>query len=295
MGLASAEGGAHFRVPDARTSIALSTRTGGAPLVSAQVGDVPTSLLLDTGAYDHLLTASFAARVVAASPTGKTSAILDHANHRVETERFGEVSLALPGWSPLAPIRPMTIDDRGPRRLRVNVGGLFSPQRLLAGAARGAVGPDVVSFDFTTRELVGETSIDGEARLKGHPVFAGIAPRCGDSYVLAATVEGKEAQLLVDTGSFTTDLKGHSAPGRALDARTSPSKEFYGVGGAIATRMLAGAKVNAGKLSTTLDVPIIDDARGRTSCAHDGVLGMDVLIRCVLVIDPSKMRVACDG
>ncbi len=286
----SAAGAGSFHAHEGRTRIALNPPGGrmrlGLPTVSVTVAGKPTSMVLDTGAADHLLHASFARGLTEGEASGRVT-VIDHASHRVDAERLTPVSFAVEGWSPLSDIQPLSIEDHGIGHAGVAIGGILSPQRL-------APGDGVVSIDFLTKEMVEEGDADGELRLGQRRNFVGIAPRCGGGYVLAATVDGKDASLLVDTGSFTTDLHATSTAGRALAGRTSPARAISGLAGPIGTRTLYGARIKAGKLAATRDLPVIDDAGGRGPCEHDGVLGMDVLARCALVIDPAKMRVACD-
>jgi hypothetical protein len=132
------------------------------------------------------------------------------------------------------------------------------------------------------------------ARVDTHRVSLGTAIRCGTAYILAATVEGKDARLLVDTGASGTDLKGSSAPGRALAGRSSIARDIYAVGGAVTTRVIPDAKLVVGQLSTRLDVQLVEDRAFATRCGSDGVVGMDVLASCVVVIEPNAMRIGCD-
>ncbi len=272
-----------FATAGARTSIDRVGRDRRLPLVHATIAGRPTLMLVDTGAYDHVLEGWFAHALQdgQASPRGAT--VMDHANRKVAVEQWSALTFAIDGWSPLADIRPLALGDenRGPRAL--GVGGILSPQRLVGSAS--------IVLDFPAGEMAEVT--DGAARLTPHGTSMGTAIRCGASYILPATVEGKEAELLVDTGSFTTDLKATSPPGRALAGRSSVSREIYTVGGAVETRALGDAQVKAGELSVKLDIPLVAD-RGRPSrCQSDGVLGMDVLGDCVLVIEAMRMRIAC--
>jgi predicted aspartyl protease len=256
------------------------------PLVHGTIAGKPTLLLLDTGAYDHLLEGWFAAELMDASASGKVAAVVDHANRRVAMDAWSPVSLALDGWGPLGTIRPLATRDQTPGPKAFGVGGILSPQRL----ARD--GPVVI--DFTAGEMAGEDEVRAAARLAARRVSLGTAVRCGNTYAMAATVEGKDARLVVDTGAFATDLKASSAPGRALAGRSSVSRDVYAIGGAVTTRLIADAKVTLGSMSEKLDVAIVNDRGGGARCAGDGVVGMDVLGRCVLVIEATRMRVACD-
>jgi hypothetical protein len=68
---------------------------------------------------------------------------------------------------------------------------------------------------------------------------------------------------------------------------------MYAVGGAMPTRVLSDARVRLGQLDVRLDVPVVLDHPRASRCPSDGVVGMDVLGDCVLVLDASEMRIAC--
>ena len=271
-----------------RTAIELAGHDCRLPLVHAKIAGRPTLMLVDSGAYDHVLEGWFAHELQDAEASGKQALIVDHANRTMAVERWSAVSFALDGWSPLAPIRPVTTGDLTPGPRALGVGGILSPQRLATGSA--------VVLDFPAGEMIALDDASATSRLAARAASLGVALRCGATYVLTASVEGRDAELLVDTGAFATDSKASSVPGRALAGRSSVARDIYAVGGSVPTRMLSDATVKAGKLSVRLDIPLVEDtpARRASRCAGDGVLGMDVLQRCVLAIDAMKMRIACD-
>ena len=256
------------------------------PLVHGTIAGRPTLLLLDTGAYDHLLEGWFASALQDAEASGKSAAVIDHANRRVPMDRWSSVTLALDGIGALGTIRPLTTRDQTPGPRAFGIGGILSPQKLTDGGA--------VVIDFPAGEMARETEDHATTRLAGHSTSLGTAVRCGGAYIIEATIEGKEARLLVDTGAFATDLKATSMPGRALLGRSSVSRDIYAIGGAVQTRALADARVTIAALTKVLDVSIVTDGGSSGRCAGDGVVGMDVLGGCVLVIEATRMRIACD-
>lgn len=268
-----------------RTAIERMGPGGRIPLVHATVAGRPTLLLVDTGAFDHLLEGWFARELQDAEASGRSAAVTDHANRRVTMDQWGAMSFAVDGWSPLGPIRPLVTPDlvAGPRAL--GIGGILSPQRLATGGA--------VVLDFPAREMVAMDAVAAGERLAAHRSSLGTALPCGSTYVIAATVEGKDARLLVDTGASGTDLRASSPAGQALAGRSAVSRDIYAIGGAVGTRMLGDARVTMGQLSTRLDVPLVEDRARASRCPSDGVVGMDVLAECVLVIEASEMRIAC--
>jgi len=256
------------------------------PLVHGTIAGRGTMLLLDTGAYDHLLEGWFAHELADAEASGKTAAVIDHANRTVAMDRWSEVSLALDGWGPLGTIRPLATRDATMGPFTLGIGGIVSPQKLNPGGA--------VVLDFPGGEMVAEDLAHAEARLGGHRVSLGTAIRCGTAYILTGSIEGKEARLIVDTGAAATDLKATSAPGRALTGRSAVARDMVAVGGAVTSRLISDATVILGQLKVRIDVPLVSDRAAMMRCASDGVVGMDVLASCVVVIEPNEMRIACD-
>jgi hypothetical protein len=243
-------------------------------------------LLLDTGAYDHLLEGWFAHELADAEASGKTGAVIDHANRKVVMDRWSEVSLALDGWGPLGTIRPLATRDETMGPFSLGIGGILSPQKLASGGA--------VVLDFPAGEMSMEDPVLAAGRVDARRVSLGTAIRCGSAYTLAATVEGKGARLLVDTGAAATDLKATSVPGRALAGRSSLARDLMAVGGAVPSRVIHDASVAVGQLAVKLDVPLVDDRPLATRCPSDGVMGMDVLASCIVLIQPNAMRIGCD-
>src|SRR5262249_40984607 len=95
-------------------------------------------------------------------------------------------------------------------------------------------------------------------------------------------VESVSATLLVDTGATRTRLVPHSAAAEALRGRSVEQGETRGVGGATERdRRAPAVVVSRGGATTTGDVTI---GSAMNTCAPDGLLGMDALRRCVIVL-----------
>jgi predicted aspartyl protease len=269
-----------------RTPIERVGPTGRIPLVHVTVAGRAARFLLDTGAYDHILEGWFAHELQDAEASGKSAAVMDHANRKVAMDAYSEVSFALDGWGPLGNIRPLATRDPTMGPVTLGIGGILSPQKLARGVA---VVLDFPAGEMRTADLAGATALAG-----AHHTSLGTAIRCGTHYLVAATVEGKEARLLVDTGASGTDLKGSSPAGRALAGRSGIARDLNTVGGAVGARVIPDAKLVVGQLVARLDVQLVDDRAFASRCGSDGVVGMDVLASCVVVIEPNAMRIGCD-
>ncbi len=102
--------------------------------------------------------------------------------------------------------------------------------------------------------------------------------------------------LLVDTGAQHSDIFSTSTAGQKLAAQSAINKEpMYTASGKISARMLKRARVTAGAFSILTDVDVIAGA-GDSSCPRDGVLAMDVLRSCALLLGAeSDLRAVCGG
>ena len=275
-----------FKGEGPHTGILRIGRGRRVPLVHATIATKPTLMLIDTGAYDHLLEGWFAYSLQDAESSGRTTPVLDHASRVVALDQLRDLSFAIDGWTPLPAMRPLVSNDvnRGPRTF--GIGGILAPQKLATDGA--------VVLDFPGDEMLVLEPTRARARLVAHNTALGVAPRCGNGYLIPAKVDGRDAQLLVDTGAYTTDLKITSPAGKALSGRSSISWDVYSVGGPVTARMVSDTPVKVGQLATRLDIPIVDDRKRLSRCPNDGVLGMDVLADCVLVIEPMEMRISCN-
>ena len=255
------------------------------PIVVARLGGQATQLLVDTGAFDHVLDEWFARQLAFSSPTGRGATVIDHGNRRVGMDQMAKVTLDLDGWGEIGSIAPLATKDSNSGLQRLGIGGILSPQRLLA------IGSVVI--DFPGGSLSATDDAAAQRQVTAMPTSLGAAERCGGRYIIRAQVERHDARLLVDTGASNTDLRSSSPPGLALSGRSSASRESTGIGGALNTRVLSDAHVSIAQLARTMDVSVVEDRARRESCPSDGVLGMDVLASCVLAITGSRMQIGC--
>jgi hypothetical protein len=115
----------------------------------------------------------------------------------------------------------------------------------------------------------------------------------GLAYVLPALIEGSPAELLLDTGAQRTDVLLPSRVGRGLLPRSQPNKDaVFAASGKLMTRIVHSAHVRVGEWSMTTDVDIVPGQMDRT-CPRDGVVSMDVLQSCVLVLGRDTFMGRC--
>jgi hypothetical protein len=118
-------------------------------------------------------------------------------------------------------------------------------------------------------------------------------PIKGLAFVLPATVDAQRVDLLVDTGAQHSDVFTSSIVGQRLAAQSVVNKEpMYTASGKISARKLKGARVGAGSFSVVTDVDLIAGV-GDASCPRDGVIAMDVLRSCTLLLGRSRIYGRC--
>jgi hypothetical protein len=267
------------------------------PLVAGTVAGHPTMMLVDSGSNVHVLSGWLARKLsLPLTPSGDRGA--DHVGQAITAYRIDRPSIAIEGWGPLD--ATTTLATEFPEVLeKLGIGALVSPQQLdeegdatLMDLAKGELRSawwDAASADLSMSgtELVRadrtRTCNDDDGTLKGL------------AFVVPATIDKHEAQLLVDTGAVRSDVFVTSALGKELEARGAADIEpTYTVKGKLSSQRLKGARLVAGAFATTVDVELLPGAPDR-SCPRDGVLAVDVLRSCTLLFGRTRMLGRCAG
>ncbi len=264
------------------------------PLVTGTIGGEATLMLVDTGANSHVI-AGWLARKVGLKLRKLGDLGTDHAGRAISTSRTEAPKIVIDGWGAV-PDGPALVADVPDMIEKMGIGAFVSPQQLAESGG-------VLVLDLAHGELHGSTLADAivEISLRGKPLATnGVRPCVDDAsaikglaYVLPALIEGSSAQLLLDTGAQRTDLLAPSKVGRGLVARSIANKEsMYAASGKLVTRTVKGANVRIGEFSITADVDIVPGAQDPV-CPRDGVVSMDVLRNCVLVLGSKDIMGRC--
>ena len=268
------------------------------PLVHGSVGGVPTWMLIDTGANSHVI-AGWLARKAKLATHDVGDQGTDHVGRTISTSRVDKHGMTIDGWGPLRE-GPTLVAEIPEPVARLGIGAFISPQQL--GEGGGAVVLDLAHAEMrreearTARELVGTRGVE----LLGGAAAARAcedddSPIKGLAFVVPASVEGTSVSLLLDTGAHHSDLLAGASVARRFLGRTVANKEqVYAASGRITTRTLRRAKLRVGSYATITDVEVIP-GQSDTSCPRDGVLAMDVLRSCVLVLDRTNVYGRCGG
>ncbi len=264
------------------------------PLVTGTIAGQPVLMLVDTGANSHVI-AGWLARKLGLSMKKLGDVGTDHVGKTIATYRVERPDLAIDDWGALAP-SPVLATDVPEVIEKLGIGAFISPQRLVEEG-------DSVVLDLAKGEL--RPAWWDEARYElsavGVPLVTGEARACeetegpikGLAYVLPSAIESQRVDLLLDTGAQHSDVFSTSFAGQKLASQSIVNKEpMYTASGKISARRLKGARVTAGSFAVTADVDLIGGAAD-SSCPRDGVLAMDVLRSCVLLLGRQRVYGRC--
>jgi predicted aspartyl protease len=264
------------------------------PLVTGTIAGQPVLMLVDTGANSHVI-AGWLARKLGLTMKKLGDVGTDHVGKTIATFRVEKPELAIDDWGPLVPM-PVLATDVPEVIEKLGIGAFISPQRLVEEG-------DSVVLDLAKGELRPAWWDEAHYELSalGVPLVVGEARACeetegpikGLAYVLPATVESQRVDLLLDTGAQHSDVFTTSLAGQRLMAQSTVNKEpMYTASGKISARKLKSARVTAGSFAVSADVDLIAGAAD-SSCPRDGVLAMDVLRSCMLLLGRQRIYARC--
>jgi predicted aspartyl protease len=269
----------------------LNGRSFPLPVVHGTVAGHPTWMLIDTGANSHVIAGWFAKKV--GLPMYKLGDVgTDHAGRAIATFRVDHPKLALDDWGELED-GPMLVTEVPAIIEKLGIGAFVSPQKLNEEG-------DAVVLDLVAHE-VRSAWFDDATRAQGTKLLDAGARVCEDTqspikglaYVAPANVAGSPAWLLVDTGAQRSDILAGSTPGKKLAPSSVANKEqMYGASGKLTSRTIPNATVVVGDVERQLDVDLIG-GESDPYCPRDGVLSMDVLRGCVLVLGRRQISARC--
>ncbi len=265
------------------------------PLVHGSIAGLPVWMLIDTGANSHVI-ASWVARKtgLAMRPLGDVGS--DHTGRAVSAYTVEHPGVSIDDWGALAD-GPMLVTDVPEPIERIGIGAFISPQWLAAAG-------DALVLDLADREMRTAGWEEASQALDARPGQE-IAPRgvrlCRDdasaikglAFVLRASVDGHGVDLLLDTGAHRTDLLTTSQAAKLLAARATPNREqMYAASGLVKTSLVHAADVRIGDWSLTSDVDLVPGVADPV-CPRDGVVSMDALQSCTLLLGRDTVRGRC--
>lgn len=266
------------------------------PVVSGTIAGQPVLMLVDTGANSHVIAGWLARKL--GIPLKKLGDVgTDHVGKTITTYRIDKADMTLEGWGPLSTTTVLATEVPDVIE-KLGIGAFISPQRLVEEG-------DSVVLDLAKGEIRSAWYDEAHYELSenGTPLVLGSdqgriceeneGPVHGLAFVLPATVDAQRVELLVDTGAQHSDIFTTSAAGQKLAVASVGNKEpMYTASGKISARKLRGAKVGAGNVRIVTDVDVIQGSSD-PSCPRDGVLAMDVLRSCTLLLGRTRIFGRC--
>jgi predicted aspartyl protease len=264
------------------------------PLVHGTIGGQPAWMLVDTGANSHVI-ASWLAKKAGLTLKSLGDVGTDHTGKSVTTYSVEHPNVAIDAWGTLDD-GPMLVTEIPEPIEKLGIGAFISPQWL---SAHG----EAIVIDFVSKELRSMPYADALASVarRGKPLVPSGGRICEDTgsaikglaFVIPGVVDGQAVDLLVDTGAHRTDLLTSARAGQKLAPRSvANAEQMYAASGLVKTRIVKGAQVKVGEWTITADVDLIPGSADPV-CPRDGVVSMDVLKSCVLVLGRKEMTGRC--
>lgn len=261
------------------------------PLLRATVNGQAVWFLVDTGAAVHTLASWFAkaahlptraSKTMLVGSTGATSQAKAAGTIQVETRDGSVFSVA----DAMVADFPQVFTDQ-------RIAGLLSPQLLAPMGQAAVLNLRTPSLSFGPfRAAISDLGLVPSVATAGTRVCPTQGMPAGRTYGVHVTVAGIQADMTADTGSTST-VVASSRIARALAARAVSGGELQGVGGdAQATKTVAGVTVVRAGVARPVDVTLGNSA---DSCGTDGLLGMDSLRGCTLILSDTAMAWSCGG
>jgi hypothetical protein len=201
-----------------------------------------------------------------------------------------QTSLTLENGQPL-PLAEAIVVDLPPMFEQLRIAGLLSPQLL-------AKGDDAAVLDLRVASLRIEPFRDAVDRLNIKPLRTGrvcvnqASEFRNRAYSMTVTVHGHRAAVILDSGATRSVIAADSATASALAPRSVEGNHTQGVGGEVETyRHVPDVIVKRAGIPAAVDL-ILGKSPG-PDCGPDGLLGMDALRQCLLVLGSSALAITC--
>jgi predicted aspartyl protease len=261
------------------------------PVLRATVNGQSVWFLIDTGASVHTLARWFATathlglrdtQTTLRGSTGATSQARAAGPIQLETRDGGTIS-----------VREAVVVDLPQVFADQHIGGLISPQLLARAGEAVILNLRTPSLSFAPFDgALASLGLAPSAATSGTHVCPTGGPPPGRSYGASVTIAGITADMTTDTGATST-VVASTRIARALVARSQANGQIQGVGGdAQSAKTVAGVSIVRGGAARKADVILGGTSAG---CGADGLLGMDALRGCTLVLGETTMAWSCGG
>jgi predicted aspartyl protease len=261
------------------------------PLLRATVNGQAVWFLIDTGATVPGLASWFATATHIGLHDTKTT-VIGSTGATSKTRAAGPIQVEMRDGSTIS-VRDALVADFPQTFADQHIAGLISPQ-LLAPAGQAAIlNLTTPSLSFAPFDSALSTlGLAPSAATATTHVCASAGPPPGRTYGASVTIAGITADMTTDTGATATSV-GSTRVVRALLERSQQNGRVEGIGGGPqAAKTAAGVTIVRGGAAKKADV-ILGGVSG--GCGADGLLGMDVLRGCTLVLGEKTMAWSCGG
>jgi hypothetical protein len=262
------------------------------PLVRLRVGDHEAVFIVDTGASVNTVAAWFA-REARLNVRDSDATVSGSTGHQTKIQTVSNVLGLFENRIPVH-LTEANVVDFPPVFQANRLGGLLSPQLL---ASNGEA--TVLNLRVPSLKIEPFDSAIAELGLAGPGTYVGThaCTNCESllfnrQYMVPVSVSGVDAILLLDTGATHTLVTLKSRVGQSLTGRSVAGQHTQGVGGTVEeNRSVSQVRVEFAGAKILIDNIIIGGAA--TDCGPDGLVGMDALRSCVLVLGKSTAAIAC--
>jgi Aspartyl protease len=272
---------------------ALAVQGFPSPLLKARIAGHEAIFIVDSGASANVF-ADWYVEVAGIPAVRSDSAAVDNAGkaaseqlvHRLQGrwsdgQRFGLNEAIVVAFPPLFK--------------SLHFGGLVSPQLLAPPGMAAVLDLRVPSLRFVP---FARARSDLQ-RSKAPTVQLDLTQPCRDAdsklmnrtYVAPAMAAGVTDLMLVDTGATGTTFSDRSRIAQAIGSGSAPGPRSEGVGGEAGGRIVRNVQLRRGGGIVTLN-PSVGEVSER--CGVHGILGMDALRSCLLILGEKEMAFSCD-
>jgi Aspartyl protease len=305
-GVSAGESSAHAPALTARSTLDESVRTlpvfydstmtakgFPSPFLRVRIGEHEATFLVDSGASTHVFADWFVK--AAGIPSLETDSTVQGSSGKSASERT--VHQLHGAWSDG---RSFNLDEAVVVSFpdffeSLHIGGLLSPQLLAAPGSAAVLNLKIPSFHFLPfAQAVSELRRSKSSKLTLDRTRACQNPTShfkNREYVAPVSLGPVTDLMLVDTGATKTILSRESKLAQAIDMRSEPGGASESVGGEVdARRIVRDVQLVRGGAGVALD-PAIGNVSA--PCRAKGVLGMDALRGCVLVLGEEELALSC--
>jgi hypothetical protein len=248
--------------------------------------------LFDTGVGVHTVASWFADAVGLRTDEafGKVVHGIDSTGRAVAFRGLRNLAARLADGNQLT-LALAAVADFPPEFRQFRIGGLLSPQ-LLADEGQAA------ALDLRVPDLRIEAFEQSVRRLGARRLPRNQLQVCGSTkdpvpnllFAIGVSAGGRKGTMALDTGAAVTKLVAQSALLRGV--RLASGGQTTGVAGKPQPYQLArGIRMTFGDYQATIDARVVNETRGR--CGADGLLGLDAMGRCAIVLSEKELAIAC--